>query len=279
MEDDDFTIDDEGKLSLQYGGWTEVDTRTFESVDKIITLDLSFNQLQSLPDEIGLLKKMTHFNCACNALESIPSSIGRLRRMQEFKVNGNRLTKLPDEIGSCHRLSTIYLNENRLESLPSSMGECARLTLIQLENNQLQSIPLTLAKLKDTLESITLTNNPRVSIIPMKMHGNSRVVMWIVCFLHEKTTLVDTIRAATLEMSLRAKRNEQIIEESNRQISNLEQERRTLLAERESVKNFLIVREWWRRGRIQIRKMKSFYKKMMIRDNRIAISELNGDDL
>ena len=271
MEDEDFIIDDEGRIDLRYRGWPEVDATTFTFAKQLTVLDLSFNQLQTLPDEIGTLKMLTILNCACNVLESIPPAIGRLRRLQRLKLNGNRLKILPDEIGDCHRLSVICLSENQMNRLPDSVNRCMSLTELHLENNVLTCLPLGLANMKDTLHVINVKNNPMTATIPEEMHDNSGVIMWIICFLHEQQTMVDTIQLSLLEMSTLIKVNAHITEEHRNQIRSLGEEGKVLQKERESTRYFIRLRDWWRKGRVRLKVFQSFVKTMMSRESKIAI--------
>ena len=275
MEDDDFTIDQEGRLDLRYRGWSEIDSTVFSMVQQIEILDVSFNQMETLPDEIGLLKKMTIFNCACNALTQIPSSIGRLRKLKELKLNGNKVSTLPIEIRDCHRLCKLYLNENRLETLPDSIGDCSNLSEINLQNNSLHSLPFSLVKLKETLQVLKLENNEQLSIIPSQMQGNTSVSMWIICLLADHFTKISIIRNATLEMSVLSQKNKDEIEETLLRIHAHEEEQRNLIAERNSVNNFITARRWYRIGKIKIRNMKHFLKKMLNRESRISVDTHN----
>ena len=277
-EEEDFTIDDEGRLDLRYRGWTEVDSGCFTLVNQISILDISFNQLQTLPDEIGMLKMLTNLNCACNALQSIPPAIGRLRRLKVLKLNGNRLKSLPDEIGNCRRLSTIYLNENRLDELPASVGQCISLKELHLDNNVLTSLPLNLAKVRETLEVVSVRNNPTLSIIPTKMQANSRVIIWIICYLYEQGKLIDTIQSSSLEMGTLANQNKFTIEENKKQIHGLEEEIKLLREERESVQYYLRLREQWRMSRMKWQKFGSFVKTMMSRESKIAIRVIPDEE-
>lgn len=271
MEDDDFTIDEEGGIDLRYRGWTEIDHTIFSLVQHIEILDLSFNQMQTLPDEIYLLKKMKVFNCTCNFLASIPSTIGKLKRLKELRLNGNKLTTLPNEIGECRRLSKLYLNENRLEKLPEMIDGCESLEYLYLQNNSLLTLPLSLAKLKDTVKVINLENNPKLSIIPSEMHENTAVSMWIICLLEKHADTFAKIRNTTFEMSTMVRTNKDIIEEYQRTISSLEESLRVLNEEKVSHKNFFILRSWYRKCRNRIKLFKSFCKKMQRRDKSVGI--------
>jgi len=278
MEDEDFTIDNEGQIDLRYRGWKEVNAMTFTFANQLAVLDLSFNQLQTLPDEIGTLMMLKTLNCACNILESIPSAIGRLTRLKWLKLNGNRLKMLPDEISDCRRLSVLCLSENQIDRLPESLSCCTSLTDLHVENNMLTYLPLGLANIKDTLLVINVKNNPMLLTIPAEMHDNAKVIMWIVCFLLEQKTLVDTIQLSSSGMSSLSNLNKTIIEERRKQIHDLEEEAKILNEERESTRFFLRFRELSRKGKAKLNEFRSFAMTMISRESKIAIQVMPEEE-
>ncbi len=265
MEEDNIYVDDEGHLDVRYRGWTQPDPNLFTLSAKIVSLDISFNQLQTLPDEIGSLRRMKIFNCSCNRLEVIPPTIGNLRVIRELKANGNKLKSLPREIGKCSRLSTMILSENNLAHLPSSIEHCISLKVLELQNNKLKSLPLSLANLKDTLQKIDVRNNQGLSIIPRKLHGNSFVIMWIISFLNEKTSLLERINSSTMDMSILTRTNKDIMVNYREQMENIHRERRVLVKERLSVKYYLVIRKWLHWLIMRLHELQLFCKEMLIR--------------
>jgi Leucine-rich repeat (LRR) protein len=214
MDDENFEVDHEGYLDVRYNGWTEVDSTIFSLSDTVLSLDLSFNRLLSLPDDIGCMVQLTRLNCSCNALESIPSSIGNLILLKELKMNGNKLSCIPDDIGKCQAIKTLYLNENKLRQIPDSIRQCRNLVELHLQNNRLVSLPfVSLSSLQKTLEIVNVANNPDLSIIPQKVAENTKVIMWILIFLSEKTSLSDRIRKSTMDTSALAECNKMKIQE------------------------------------------------------------------
>src|ERR671927_325343 len=73
-----------------------------ESIDQLAglqTLNLSSNQLMSLPREFGELSALQTLNLANNQLTSLPSEFGHIRALQTLSLNSNKLTSLPREFG------------------------------------------------------------------------------------------------------------------------------------------------------------------------------------
>ena len=112
MEDEDCSVNEEGKIDVRYRGWTEIDCSIYNFYEQVISLDLSFNRLRFIPDEIGKLSRMTNLNCENNDIESLPESMGKLRLLKVLKVSKNNLTSLPTSIGKCRKLTELYVDNN-----------------------------------------------------------------------------------------------------------------------------------------------------------------------
>ncbi len=66
--------------------------------NELTELDLSNNQLETLPAEIGQLKNLTALNLAANQLKTLPAEIEKLKNLTTLYLSGNQLTSLPAEI-------------------------------------------------------------------------------------------------------------------------------------------------------------------------------------
>ena len=91
--------DDEGRMELTYRAWTEVDDVVWTMGRTLIFLDVSFNSIKHLPDELGDLYQLKELNCACNQIANLPGTIGKLIKLQVLKANGNKIDEIPDTIG------------------------------------------------------------------------------------------------------------------------------------------------------------------------------------
>ena len=110
---------------------------SIESLVELQELDVSHNQLSTLPDSIGNLARLKRLYVYVNQLTELPNSIGHLTRLQSLNVPHNELTALPDSIGNLVRLKRLDAAFNRLKALPDSMGNLVELQWLNVCKNQL----------------------------------------------------------------------------------------------------------------------------------------------
>ena len=90
-------------------------------------LELSYNRLQSLPPHtIGKLRKLISFDLSYNQLTKLTLEIGQLANLTSLDLSNNRLSKLPMEISQLTNLISLNL------WLPSPFGE----TKFKLSENE-----------------------------------------------------------------------------------------------------------------------------------------------
>lgn len=135
----------------------------FELADTLEYLDLSFNNLSSLPADFGRLQKLKIFFCSENQFTALPEVLAdcplldiagfksnRIETVPPSSVNSNlrwliltnnRITTLPAEIGNCSRMQKLMLAGNKLTALPASLIKCSNLELLRISANQLNEFP------------------------------------------------------------------------------------------------------------------------------------------
>ena len=144
-------------------GLTEFPTEIFSLADTLEILDLSGNQLSSLPDDLPRLHRLRIIFCSDNQFTELPNVLGECPNlsMVGFKANrirtvspralppklrwliltDNEIEDLPTELGSCQQLQKLMLAGNRLRSLPGSLASCTQLELLRIAANQLTELP------------------------------------------------------------------------------------------------------------------------------------------
>jgi internalin A len=127
------------------------------------TLDLSGEELESLPDEIGSLITLTQLILDNNSLESIPDAVGNLVNLNHLSLNNNHLNSLPDSIGNLIYLTHLSAEKNYLASLPHSIGSLGNLARLSLNENHLESLPDSIGKLTGLIH-LGLDNNLLLSL-------------------------------------------------------------------------------------------------------------------
>mmetsp|Transcript_18485 Transcript_18485/g.37553 ORF Transcript_18485/g.37553 Transcript_18485/m.37553 type:complete len:222 (-) Transcript_18485:278-943(-) len=81
-------------------------------------VDLSFNQLATLPPTLGYLANLCRLYLNENKLEGLPSSIGCLGKLQSLNLDKNNLCKLPPAMCKLSSLTKLALKGNRVFSVP-----------------------------------------------------------------------------------------------------------------------------------------------------------------
>lgn len=144
-------------------------------------LDLTGNQLSTLPDELAGFGKLRIIFCSENRFTELPEVLGRCPAltMVGFKANqiatvsakalpaglrwliltDNAIERLPDELGQCDALQKLMLAGNRLRGLPASLANCRNLELLRIAANRIERFPEWLLSLP-RLSWLACSGNP-----------------------------------------------------------------------------------------------------------------------
>jgi predicted Ser/Thr protein kinase len=153
----------------------------FELADTLEVLDLSDNELESLPNDFYRFKKLKRLFISNNQLDHVPSVLAKLpnlfmiglrnnqiKRFEEGSLplntrwlilTDNEIEKLPESIGDLKLLQKCMLSGNKLTSLPESFSKCTNLELLRIAANKLTSFPVLLLSLPK-LSWLAYSGNP-----------------------------------------------------------------------------------------------------------------------
>ena len=162
-------------------GLTEFPREIFDLADTLEVLNLSQNQLDSLPDDLPRLRKLRILFASENRFQHLPGVLGACSNlsMVGFKSNqietvdagafpeslrwliltDNRIRQLPGTLGRCVSLQKLMLAGNQLSHLPDEMAACVNLELLRLAANRFESLPDWLLELP-RLSWLALGGNP-----------------------------------------------------------------------------------------------------------------------
>lgn len=160
---------------------TEFPTEILSLKETLEVLDLTGNQLSTLPDELAGFGKLRIIFCSENRFTELPEVLGRCPAltMVGFKANriatvsakalpaglrwliltDNAVEQLPDELGQCDALQKLMLAGNRLRELPTSLANCRKLELLRIAANRIERFPEWLLSLP-RLSWLAYSGNP-----------------------------------------------------------------------------------------------------------------------
>ncbi len=170
-------------------GLDEFPVELYDLADTLEILDLSANNLTSLPDDFNRLHQLKIFFASDNPFDHLPEVLGLCPNLEMigFKANqiarisenslpkktrwliltDNKLTTLPNSLGDLTSLQKLMLAGNQIQALPDSMAQCENLQLVRLSANQLTALPdwlLTLPK----LSWLAFSGNPLCDVLQSK---------------------------------------------------------------------------------------------------------------
>lgn len=162
-------------------GLNEFPKEIFTLADTLEILDLSDNNLSSLPENLSDLQQLKIIFFARNQFTKFPSQLASCpnlsmvgfrsnqithipenvfpKKLQWLILTDNQIKELPKSIGDCHLLQKFGLAGNQLESLPKEMANCKNLELLRIPTNQLKTLPEWLFQLP-RLSWIAFSGNP-----------------------------------------------------------------------------------------------------------------------
>ena len=164
--------------------------------DSLEVLDLTDNNLSSLPDDFYRFKKLKRLFLSNNQFNHVPKVLAKLpvlsmigirnNNIEIFEENSlplstrwliltdNNLQAIPESIGDLSLLQKFMISGNQLTFLPSSISNCKNLELLRISANKLSSFPNILLSLPK-LSWLAYSGNPFC-----KKHPNSNTKLQII---------------------------------------------------------------------------------------------------
>jgi hypothetical protein len=164
--------------------------------DSLEVLDLTDNNLSSLPDDFYRFKKLKRLFLSNNQFNHVPKVLAKLSNLsmigirnnhiEVFEENAlppstrwliltdNNLQTIPNSIGDLPLLQKFMISGNQLTSLPDSISKCRNLELLRISANKLSSFPNILLSLPK-LSWLAYSGNPFC-----KKHPNSNTKLQMI---------------------------------------------------------------------------------------------------
>ncbi|XP_074475477.1 leucine-rich repeat-containing protein 59 isoform X1 [Sebastes fasciatus] len=113
------------EVDLSLSNLTEVPVRELALFTKATVLDLSCNNIISLPPEFCNLTHLVKVDLSKNQLTCLPDDLGNLSSLQHLDLYNNKLTVLPVSVSQLRSLKWLDLKDNPLEAdLAKAAGDC-----------------------------------------------------------------------------------------------------------------------------------------------------------
>ena len=109
-------------------------------------LDVSNNQLSSLPDEFAQLTKLKIIFASNNEFEHLPDVLGLCPNLEMVGFKANKIKQVSEK-SLPKKLRWLILTDNCIDALPERLGECIKLEKLALAGNQLTQLPQSFDKL------------------------------------------------------------------------------------------------------------------------------------
>lgn len=125
-------------------GLKEFPTEIYDLADTLEILDLSGNELSSLPDDFARLHKLRILFCSDNQFTRLPEVLGQCPQLSMVGFKSNKIREVP-AAALGQSLRWLILTDNQIGELPARLGRCTQLQKLMLSGNQLQALPEELA--------------------------------------------------------------------------------------------------------------------------------------
>ena len=112
-----------------------------DRLKKLQTLDLSYNRLSELDEDIGEFTGLQTLLLSACPLKKLPESIGKLRRLRTLFVNACGLEKLPESIDNLLNLSTLRIGKNKLKRFGFKLEKLRNLRFLEISRNPFEEWP------------------------------------------------------------------------------------------------------------------------------------------
>lgn len=185
------------------------------NLTELLTLDCSWHQIDTLPDEIGNLQKLKvlslrgnhlkyvsqdiakcgnlqelNLTAAMRFIPAIPLALLSLKRLVKLNISGNYFTQIPPEVSGLENLKVFLMQKNALLQLPEEFFQLQQLEEIELSDNYLESISSNVKRLH-VLRLLSMCNN-RLKCLPNDI-GKCQSLQSLNLSYNQLTELPDTI--------------------------------------------------------------------------------------
>jgi Leucine-rich repeat (LRR) protein len=138
---------------------------SLENLSKLELLDLSANDLTTIPDGLAELKNLKLLTIANNPdLSNVDINWEQLQRLETLDLSRNKIKKYPAGLQNLYNLKHINLSQNKFSKIPPLQNQDYNLRILMLDGNLLDNLPENISRYRD-LEVLS-ANNCGLNVLP-----------------------------------------------------------------------------------------------------------------
>ncbi|KAF4957451.1 hypothetical protein FGADI_3087 [Fusarium gaditjirri] len=132
-----------------------------QSVSQGITIDLSHNNLFSLPDDaIDIINyNIERLALSHNRLSTIPPRLALCTSLRYLNIRSNSICIFPPVLLELNRLEILDLSRNKLKALPEDIAKMTSLKVLAAQRNEIEHLPFCVAEMTSLL-ALKVDTNP-----------------------------------------------------------------------------------------------------------------------
>ncbi len=128
-------------IDISYNQLPSLPMEVFLCASSLKTLNASFNKIASVPAEVCLLPSLQFLDLRSNLLQSLPADMRELGSLQEIALSMNRFSTIPPVLYSIQSLTTLVISDNQLSSLDAhALSQLPKLRCLDVSNNSISSV-------------------------------------------------------------------------------------------------------------------------------------------
>uniref|UniRef100_T1J7G9 Disease resistance R13L4/SHOC-2-like LRR domain-containing protein n=1 Tax=Strigamia maritima TaxID=126957 RepID=T1J7G9_STRMM len=141
-------------------------SKTFK---RLRELDLSYNQLASVPLFLSSASRLVFLDLRSNHLETLPSEFSQLQLLREICISNNKFKEIPSCLFSLTKLEILMASDNKIKTINADgLSGLLVLAVLDLKNNDISTVPPELGNMTQ-LRTLHLEGNcfrlPRLTIL------------------------------------------------------------------------------------------------------------------
>lgn len=119
---------------------------------RILSVSMGYNQLTTLPEELGTLSELVQLDLIDNQISLVPEHLSGLSNLRITRLDGNPLGRFPEFLLNVRGLRTLWMNGCGIKDIPRQISKLSELRELLLRGNRISELPAELGRLPHLAE-------------------------------------------------------------------------------------------------------------------------------